>query len=289
MRAEQLGVQLHCLRHAVRDSLPGALASIRRLGIEVVELVSFPGCRGNPWGDFGVAADLPPRAIRAALDDAGLHCPSVMVNAKELARDRIESTLDWIAEVGAPKVALTAISHAAITTCAGWQAALARANGLAERCRERRLAFVLHTQPELWKPVQERRPIDFLPSLIDPSLVALEYDPSGPVMHRADPLQLFDDWPGNFHAVHLRDARMPPQPVPYLPALPLGLGTIDWVAFLLASRKAAVDWYFLEMEVADPTQTFDALTMSLAHLASIGAPVRTGHGLHGLSEAVALA
>ena len=63
MRAEQLGVQLHCLRHAVRDDFSGALESIRRLGLAVVELVSFPGCRGNPWGDFGNATDLPARSI----------------------------------------------------------------------------------------------------------------------------------------------------------------------------------------------------------------------------------
>jgi sugar phosphate isomerase/epimerase len=289
MRAEQLGVQLHCLRHAVRESLPGTLALIRRLGLDVVELVSFPGCRGNPWGDFGTAADLPPPSIRAALDEAGLRCPSVMVNEQELAPDRVDAVLDWIAGVGAYRVALTAFSLSPAASVPDWRAALASANAHAERCRDRGLAFVLHTQPELWKPVEGRRPIDFAPSLLDPSLVTLEYDPSGPVMHRADPLSLFDAWRGEFHAVHLRDARAPAEPIPYLPALPLGAGTIDWTAFLRASHQAGVDWYFLEMEVADPSKTFDALAGSLAHLASLGAPVPEGVGTPGLSPVTALA
>ena len=284
MRAEQLGVQLHCLRHAVRESMPRALESIRRLGLDVVELVSFPGCRGNPWGDFGTAADLPPRSIRSALENAGLRCPSVMVNALELAPARIDVALDWIAGVGADTVALTAFSLPKGATVPDWQAALASANAHAERCRNRGLQFVLHTQPELWATVEGRSAIEFLPGLLDSSLVSLEYDPSGPVMHRADPLRLFDDWRGEFHAVHLRDARAPLEPVPYLPALPLGLGTIDWIAFLHASRRAAVGWYFMEMEVAEAAQTLDALECSLAYLGSLGAdvPARAA-AFHGLS------
>jgi sugar phosphate isomerase/epimerase len=278
IQAEQLGVQLHCLRHAVRESLPHTLEVIRNLGFEAVELVSFPGCRANPWGDFGTAADLPPRSIRAALKTAGLHCPSVMVNALELGPARIDGVLDWIAGVGARKVALTAFSLPTSATVPDWQDALASVNAHAERCRERGLQFVLHTQPELWRPVEGRIPIEFLPALLDASLVELEYDPSGAVMHRADPLRLFDDWRGTFHAVHLRDARAPLEPVPYLPALPLGCGAIAWDDFLRASRRVAVGWYFLEMEVADSTQTFDALECSLAHLASLGVDVPTRAG-----------
>src|SRR6478672_13876322 len=125
IQAEQLGVQLHCLRHAVRESLPDTLESIRNLGFEAVELVSFPGCRANPWGDFGTAADLPPRSIRGAIETAGLHCPSVMVNALELAPARIAGVLDWIADVGAPKVALTAFSLSKSAAVPDWQATLA--------------------------------------------------------------------------------------------------------------------------------------------------------------------
>jgi sugar phosphate isomerase/epimerase len=212
-----------------------------------------------------------------------------MINEQELAPDRIDGVLDWIAGVGAGRVALTAFSLSPAASVPDWQSALASANAHAERCRHRGLPFVLHTQPELWKPVEGQRPIDFLPSILDPSLVSLEYDPSGPVMHGADPLSLFDAWRGEFHAVHLRDARVPSLPVPYLPALPLGLGTIDWSAFLRASRQAAVQWYFLEMEVADPTQTFDALASSLAHLASLGAPVPGGADISCLSPVAGLA
>jgi sugar phosphate isomerase/epimerase len=289
MRADQLGVQLHCLRHAVREDLPRTFANIRQLGLETVELVSFPGCRGNPWGDFGIAADLPARCVRAALELAGLRCPSVMVNEQELAAERVDAVLDWIAGTGAGSVALTAFAVPQSATVGDWRVMLARTHAHRERCRARGLEFVLHTQPELWKPVESRRPIELLLAEVDPALTALEYDPSGAVMHGRDALSLFSEWRGRFHAVHLRDARPPAKPVPYLPALPLGQGVIDWAQFVDASCNASVRWYFLEMEVVDPAETMGALSASLAHLASLGLPARANAEFVGSSRAAGIA
>jgi sugar phosphate isomerase/epimerase len=273
MRDDQLGVQVHCLRHVVRKGLPDALASIRRLGLGIVELVSFPGCRGNPWGDFGSATDLPARSIRIALDDAGLLCPSVMVNERELAPDQIDTVLDWVRGVGADRVVLTAFAGSTGSTLEQWRATLARTNTHAERCRERGIAFVLHTQPDLWAPVEDRRPVELLRDEVDPAMVRLEYDPSGAIMYGIDPASFLTGWHGAIHAVHLRDGQPAPEPVPYVPALPLGSGSVDWDAFLRASRDAAVEWYFLEMEVADPTAVIGALSTSLEQLAALGMPV----------------
>ena len=279
MRTDQLGVQLHCLRHAVREGLADTLGKIRGLGFEVVELVSFPGCRGNPWGDFGAASDLAPGSIRAALDDAGLRCPSVMVYEKELSADGLDGVLEWARGVGADTVVLTALAAPSLPTLAQWQVTVERANQHAERCRGRGMTFVLHTQPELWASVERHRPIDCIGSWLDRELVSLEYDPSGALVHRADPLELLSRWPGRFHAVHLRDGQVPTEPVPYLPALPLGQGCVDWGAFLRACRSVDVSWYFLEMEVADPGDTLGAFSSSLAHLAGLGIPGRHPPGV----------
>jgi sugar phosphate isomerase/epimerase len=168
---------------------------------------------------------------------------------------------------------LTAFSGSHGSSMAQWHAKLASANAHAERCRRRGIDFVLHTQPELWESIEDRRPIDLLPAALDRALVSLEYDPSGAIMYGVDPLVLLTEWHDSFHAVHLRDGYTPPKPVAYLPALPLGRGGIDWLAFVSASRDAAVQWYFLEMEVTDPTETLPALSRSLEHLAARGMPL----------------
>jgi hypothetical protein len=267
MRADQLGVQLHCLRHVVRNGLPEALASICSLGLNVVELVSFPGCRGNPWGDFGDTTDLP-APIRTALV-----CRPAAERHGQRARtgrgtDRHGPRLGPWCRRGSRR--LTAFTGSAGSTLEQWRATLARAN---TRRTPRARGPIRATQPDLWASVEGRRPVELLREEVDPALVRLEYDPSGAIMHGIDPASFLADWHGAIHAVHLRDGYSTPDPVPYLPALPLGRGSVDWDAFLRASRTAAVEWYFLEMEVADPTAVVGALSSSLEQLAALCMPV----------------
>lgn len=263
MQRPTIGVQLHCLRHLVRQGLAPALEQVVALGLAAVELNYLPGCRGNPWGDFGAAADLPPHRIAAALHEAGLSCPSVMVNESDLAPDRVVATLEWVAGIGAATVILTALRSPANSTLATWRATLDRCAMHADVCRRHGLAFGLHTQPDLWNAVDGQRPLDLMPMTIGNGDITLEYDPTGALLTGADPAEIFELWAGPVHAVHLRDGRRPEKPMPYLPALPLGEGSTDWPRFLSAADGRKPSWYFLEMEVARQEDVVVALRSSL--------------------------
>ena len=263
VRVDQLGVQVHCLRHRIAAAgLQAALDWVRQLCLSSIELISFPGCYGNRWGDFGAATHLSPERIRAALSASGLICPGVMVGEAELSSDRIDATLDWIGAIGSHRVVLTAV-HSAPT---GAPQFLDRVYAHAHRCLRAGFQFVLHTQPELWVPVQGQRPAERLLAALDTSVLRLEFDPTGAIQFGADPAEYLRQRPQAFYAMHLRDGTRPVNPVPYLPAEALGAGGVDWEDLLSATKGSGIEWFFLEMEVADPETTLSALARSLAFL-----------------------
>ena len=270
LRAGQLGVQAHCLRFEIAAGLEPALARMAALGIRAIEMMSFPGCRGQAWGDFGAAADRDPRDIAAALGAAGLACPSTMVLERELSLANIEATLRWVAGLGCPRLVQSSFTIAADAGVADWQLAFDRIEGLARRARAAGLAYVLHTQPNLWRPLAGGRPIDWLLERLDPGLLQLEYDPSGAINQGLDPAGPLRRRPEAFYALHLRDGRTPPEPVFYLAALPLGTGGVDWPALLRAAAASAIEYAFLEMEVAEPRETLAALASSRRFLVERG-------------------
>ncbi|MFO1401986.1 MAG: TIM barrel protein [Steroidobacteraceae bacterium] len=270
LASDRLGVQAHCLRHEIAAGLEPALARVAALGIGAIEMMSFPGCRGQAWGDFGAAADRAPRDIGAALRAAGLACPSTMVLERELDLAHIEATLHWVNELGCPRLVQSSFAIADDAGAADWQLAFDRIEGLARRVRAAGLRYVLHTQINLWRPLGARRPIDLLLERIDPELMQLDYDPSGTIDYGLDPAGPLRARPDAFYALHLRDAHTPPEPVFYLAALPLGTGGVDWPALLDAARASAIEYGFLEMEVAEPARTFAALESSRRYLLERG-------------------
>jgi sugar phosphate isomerase/epimerase len=270
IRPDRLGVQAHCLRFEVARGLEPLLAKLGGLGVAAIEMMSFPGCRGQAWGDFGAAADREPRDIAAALRAAGLHCPSTMVLERELEPSQIEATLRWVSGLGCPRLVQSSFAIASDAGPPEWQAAFERIEALARRVRAAGLAYVLHTQPNLWRPLGEQRPIDLLLRRLDPELLQLEYDPSGAINYGLDPAGPLRARPEAFYALHLRDGHTPPEPVFYLAALPLGAGGVDWPKLLRAAADSGIEYYFLEMEVIEPRDTLAAIEASRRYLEDHG-------------------
>jgi sugar phosphate isomerase/epimerase len=261
----ELGIQAHCLRHRIAANFEATLAEVAALGVTALELVYFPGCRGNAWGDFGAATDLPPAEIGAAIRALGLCCPSVMVNETDLHAERAGSTLDWIVAVGCPRVVLTSLSHSAAPSLEEWTHCFERMRGAARQCRSRGLEFALHTQPDLWAEVAGVRPADELLRQWDDSF-RIEFDPSGAIIYGTDPAAYIRQRPEAFYALHLRDGDTPPAPVFYLAASALGAGSVDWRDVLAAADASAIEWGILEMEVPEPADVLPALRASLDYL-----------------------
>jgi sugar phosphate isomerase/epimerase len=270
MRAQQLGVQIHCLRAQIRDGLPAVLAQVVARNLKAVELVSFPGCRGNPWGDFGMVADLPPAEIREALDTAGLTCPSAHVAPFELEGARLEQTLTWCKGVGTQRVVLSGLSRHPAQGVDTHLREIDDLNRMGETLAREGFQFALHTQPDLWQVIDGVCVADELPRRLDPALCLIEFDPTGAILEGADPVAYLENSPGRFHAVHLRDGVRPVTRVPHLPALPLGRGSLPVADLVGAAQRSGVPWYFIEMEVSQVDLTWRAIDESHDYLRSAG-------------------
>jgi sugar phosphate isomerase/epimerase len=270
VRVNQLGVQAHCLRSEIAADLDRTLAAVAELGITALEMTSFPGCRGNWWGDFGAAADLPPQAIAARIRRAGLQCPSVMVAERELSAEQFNKTIDWVLGLGCPRLVLTSFTVAATRTCDDWHRAFARVEECADRVGASGLEFVLHTQPDLWTSDGGRYALDELRRWLVRKSRRLEFDPTGAIIYGRDPAAFARQCLGSLYALHLRDGITPAEPAFYLAAEPLGTGEVNWPGLLQAAGSSAAEWYILEMEVADRTQVFAALRNSLDYLRGRG-------------------
>jgi sugar phosphate isomerase/epimerase len=271
VRADQLGVQAHCLRSEIAADLDRTLAAVAEFGIRALEMMSFPGCRGNWWGDFGTAADLPPETIAGRIRAAGLQCPSVMVVEKELSAEQFGATIDWVHGLGCPRLVLTSFSVAPTRTRENWQEAFARVDEFAQRVHESGLEFILHTQPDLWAPEGSRCGLHELSLWRNRQPGRrVEFDPTGAIIQGLDPVDFARQHAGGVYAVHLRDGLRPPEPVFYLAAEPLGTGSVDWPGFLQAAAESGAEWYILEMELTDRTQVMSALRSSLNYLRDQG-------------------
>lgn len=263
----QLGVQAHSLRFSIAErGLDITLSEVAGRGIGIIELVSFPGCRGNRWGDFGAATDLAPDLIARAIHRAGLVCPSTHVTAKELAEPHRRSTLDWAAEIGIKTIVLSSLPPQDGDGIDGRVAQFKSLNGIGRRLGDEGFRFALHTQADLWKPAGPTCAADELPHLIDPAFCKLQFDPSGAIIHGIDPAAYIASHPEHIFALHLRDGVAPSEPMIYLPALPLGEGSVDWRTLLEAAAASAAEFYFLEMEVDRPADPIAAIDISLQFL-----------------------
>jgi sugar phosphate isomerase/epimerase len=267
---QRLGVQIHCLRHEVARGLEATLDGIAALGLGAVEMVSLPGCRGNRWGDFGVAADRPARELGAALRAAGLECPSTMVYLPELVPGRRQATYQWVSELGCPRIVLTMLATGTTPTGppptrADWQRAFDGFAPLAGSMRAAGLEPVVHTQPDLWRRIGDWLPADELPLRARADDYRVEFDPTGLMIHGGDALASLRAFLDTLYALHLRDGSTPPEPTFYIPALPLGEGGFDWPACLRAAAGVQ-PWRFLEMETSDPADTWAALRSSVDYL-----------------------
>jgi sugar phosphate isomerase/epimerase len=268
LRASQLGVQAHCLRFKISEQgLEASLAELAGQSFQLIEMVSFSGCRGNRWGDFGSATDLPATRVASALRDAGLACPSIHVTATELSAKQLEATLNWARTIGIQTIVLSSL--APTPAGAGINVRLPQIhelNVIGKRLRAEGFRFALHMQPDLWQAVDGTVVADELSKVLDTSLCQLEFDPSGCVVFGADPADYLASHPGAFFAVHLRDGMRPVAPQAYLEALPLGEGNVDWNRLFRAAANSAVSYYFLEMEVARAGETMAAIDTSIQFL-----------------------
>jgi sugar phosphate isomerase/epimerase len=258
-----LGLQLYTLGDDVAKDLTGTLQAVAAIGYREVELPSFYG--------------RPAKELRAALDAAGLVCPSIHVPGSPFAPGMLSLADDpakLAAEVhvlGARYVVMplfllpesslharkpgddfmaTLTAAANAMTVEEWKRTAAFLNEKGRELKRQGLQLAYHNHnPEFQALPEGANGFELLVKNTDPNLVAFELDVGWVVAGGADPVQVLSSHPGRIRLLHLKDLKTSPAHVPFkMNPSDVGAGIIDWPRLLRAARTAKIDHYFVEQE-----------------------------------------
>jgi sugar phosphate isomerase/epimerase len=230
----------------------GLLKIFAEIGVQSVELCSPIG-----YADFAPLAD--GKAVRAIIADHGLTCVSGHFSMAELREGQARS-IEWAHDVGITQmITATLGSGSDEPTLDGVKRAAAEYNAIAAVAAKAGIRQGLHNEGFESSEVGGRRVYDILFELLDPALVAFQFQMStisrGLIAH-----EYFTKYPGRFISIHLQDVDMTATPrasgQPASGAPPrrgvqtaLGRGSIDWAKTFQTARVAGVKNYFVEQNM----------------------------------------
>jgi sugar phosphate isomerase/epimerase len=238
-----VGLQLWSLRESLPKDLPGTLARIRAMGFEQVEGAGL-------WGH--TVQDL-----RAALDKAGLRCPSAHMGDDRLRTDMAGAFAEARA-MGASWIVCPWISHGQTFTRDDAMKAAELFNRVGKAARGEGLHFGYHTHGYEFVPSPDGTLFDTLVKNTDADTVAFQIDLLHTYHGGGDPVAIINAQGKRVASLHLKDLK---KGVPVKAGaagaepddeVPVGSGAIDMSAVLRAAAKAGTTYYFIEDESPDP-------------------------------------
>jgi sugar phosphate isomerase/epimerase len=258
-----IGIQLYTLGPDAMKDLPGTLKAVAGIGYRTVEL---PGFLGRTPGE-----------MRAALDAAGLTCPSVHIQPR--GRGGGDPTLD--ADAGKLAEAMHAVGAAAAVapicrfpdrfemkpqpgedggamlrrlvsqmTADDWKAFAGFLNDRAAALKPYGVKVGYHNHNFEFAPLGSTNGLEILLKETDPALVTFECDVGWVAAAGHDPAKLLASHKGRFTMMHVKDLKASTKPNFALQMDPteVGSGELDWKTLLPAARATGVTGFFVEQE-----------------------------------------
>ena len=260
-KIEKVGVQLYTLREVMKQDFEGKLATVAEIGYREVEFAGYN--------------DHTPQEGRAMLDRHGLSGPSAHVEYKSLG-EKWPSVLDDAHVVGHKYLVNPYIDDDVRKQPDGWKRAAATFNRAGEASQKAGIQFAYHNHWFEFAPVNGKLPYDILLEECDPKLVQMEMDLCWITVGGQDPLKYFQQYPGRFPLVHVKDLTAIPKVDAsggqnFGDSLPemteVGSGIIDWKKIFAQADKAAIKHYFVEHD--HPNAPFESIKTSYEYLAKL--------------------
>jgi sugar phosphate isomerase/epimerase len=253
-----LALQLYSLRHRFKDGdVDGALELTRSFGFEHVE-GNAP--QGMSSADFA-----------RKLSANGLTAMGTGVDFGSLSGG-LDKAVDDARALGAKYVMCAWIPHEKTFTRADADKAIAAFNAAGSKFKDAGLRFMYHTHGYEFQPGDDGTLFDAIAARTDPASVSFEMDVFWVVRGGAQPVELFERYPGRFLATHVKDMKKgtatgdPTGSAPEETNVVVGQGVIDWPAVFRAASKAGVEWHIIEDESPDAERQ---IPESLKYIASL--------------------
>ncbi|MGA9039859.1 MAG: sugar phosphate isomerase/epimerase [Terriglobales bacterium] len=267
-KIEKIGLQLYTVRFPMKEDFAGSIAKVAAIGYKEVELAEFAQDAAGKVTYFGRS----PAEVRAALDSQGLSVPSTHVNFKSLAPDNFARVLEASKILGHSYIVNPWIDDDVRKQPDGWKRAAETFNRAGEACQKAGIQFAYHNHWFEFIPVDGKMPYDFLLKETDPALVKMELDLCWIVVGGQDPVKYFEQYPGRFPLVHVKDMKKLPVVDASggqnfgdsLDMTSVGNGVIDWKRILGKFEQAGIKHYFVEHD--KPQDPFASIQSSYAYL-----------------------
>jgi sugar phosphate isomerase/epimerase len=256
-----IGVQLYTVRDAMKSDFEGTIAKVAAVGYKEVEFAGY--------------FDHSPKDIRAILDKNGLAAPSCHVPYSTVEKSWPEA-LDAAHAIGHKLIVNPWIEPAQRDSPDGWKRAAELFNKAGEAAKKAGIQFAYHNHTFEFQPAKSldgKLPYDYLLKQCDKNLVKMELDLCWITVAGKDPIKYFNENPGRFPAVHVKDIKQLPSPEDAPTANPdrnmgfltdVGSGVIPWKDIFANAGKAGIQHYFVEHD--NPSDAFAGIKKSFDFL-----------------------
>jgi sugar phosphate isomerase/epimerase len=156
-----------------------------------------------------------------------------------------------------------------------WKQAAEKFNKCGEQSKKAGIQFAYHNHWFEFLPTSGSLPYDQLLKLCDANLVKMEMDLCWITVAGGDPLKYFNEYPGRFPLVHVKDVKTLPKISTggaqnfgdTVDLTEVGSGTIDWKRIFAQSDKAGIKHYIVEHD--HPKQPIESIKTSYDYLAKL--------------------
>jgi sugar phosphate isomerase/epimerase len=258
-KIHDLGVQLYTVRDQLKQDFDGTLAKVAAIGYKEVEFAGY--------------FDHSPKEVRAALEKHGLTSPSCHVQYDVLTVDKWPEQIESAKIIGQPYIVCPWIPEELRKQPDIWKQAAETFNRCGEASKKAGVQFAYHNHWFEFLPVNGKLPYDMLLHDCDPNLVKMELDLCWITVAGADPVKYFNEYPGRFPLVHVKDIKKMPKiseagSQSFGDSLQdmtsVGNGLIDWKRIFAHSEKAGIKYYIVEHD--KPADPLDSITKSYEYL-----------------------
>lgn len=259
-KINKVGVQLYTVRDLMQKDFEGTVAQVAQIGYKEVEFAGYFGRSG--------------KQVREIIDKNGLKAPSTHVQYDELDA-KFPSVIETSKEIGLDYIICPWIPEELRKSPDIWKQASEKFNKCGEQSKKAGMQFGYHNHWFEFLPVNGKLPYDQLLAECDPNLVKMEMDLCWITAAGADPLKYFNEYPGRFPLVHVKDLKTKPKVTTggaqnfgdTVDLTEVGSGIIDWKRIFAKSDVAGIKHYIVEHD--HPKQPFESITASYAYLSKL--------------------
>ncbi|MBS7563256.1 sugar phosphate isomerase/epimerase [Mucilaginibacter sp. Bleaf8] len=255
-----VGLQLFTLREQLPKDVKSVIAKVAGAGYREVETFGYSKDHGF-WG-------LKPKEFKALLGSNGLTTPSGHYAFDSILAgnnwDEVKLHIEVANTVGQRYYTIPYINDRFRKSADDLKKVSENVNKVAELCKQAGLKTAYHNHNFEFMPVDGVTLYDVLLKEADPKLVQFELDLYWVVRAGKDPVALFNEHPGRFAMVHVKDMDKENHDL----NTEVGNGSIDYQTIVAKAKQAGVQHFIMEQEnfKIDP---YTSITKSCSYMKNV--------------------